>query len=86
MHPAPGHPEGTLVNALMHHCGDGLSGVGGELRPGIVHRLYKDTSGLMIAAKNYFAHRILSGQLADRSCPGSTSGSNRQYKGAGWNN
>lgn len=67
VHPAPGHPEGTLVNALMHHCGDGLSGVGGELRPGIVHRLDKDTSGLMIAAKNDFAHRSLSGQLADRS-------------------
>lgn len=67
VHPAPGHPEGTLVNALMYHCGDSLSGIGGEMRPGIVHRLDKDTSGLMIVAKNDFAHRSLSGQLADRS-------------------
>lgn len=67
VHPAPGHPQGTLVNALMHHCGDSLSGIGGKIRPGIVHRLDKDTSGLMIAAKNDAAHRSLSGQLADRS-------------------
>jgi 23S rRNA pseudouridine1911/1915/1917 synthase len=67
VHPAPGHPDGTLVNALLFHCGDSLSGVGGEKRPGIVHRIDKDTSGLLIAAKNDFAHRALSAQLADRS-------------------
>ena len=67
VHPAPGHPDGTLVNALLWHCGDSLSGVGGEKRPGIVHRIDKDTSGLLIAAKNDFAHRALSAQLADRS-------------------
>ena len=65
--PAPGHPDGTLVNALRWHCGDSLSGVGGERRPGIVHRIDKDTSGLLIVAKNDFAHQILSSQLADRS-------------------
>lgn len=67
VHPAPGHPMGTLVNALLHHCGDSLSGVGGEKRPGIVHRIDKDTSGLIIAAKNDAAHLALSAQLADRS-------------------
>ncbi len=67
VHPAPGHPDGTLVNALLHHCGDSLSGIGGEKRPGIVHRIDKDTSGLIIAAKNDFAHLALSAQLADRS-------------------
>ncbi|MDD6189353.1 MAG: RluA family pseudouridine synthase [Clostridiales bacterium] len=67
VHPAPGHADGTLVNALMYHCGDSLSGVGGELRPGIVHRIDKETSGLLIAAKNDFAHRHLSEQLKDRS-------------------
>ena len=67
VHPAPGHPDGTLVNALLWHCGDSLSGVGGEKRPGIVHRIDKDTSGLLIAAKNDFAHQALSAQLADRS-------------------
>ena len=67
VHPAPGHPDGTLVNALMYHCGDSLSGVGGELRPGIVHRLDRDTSGLIIAAKNDRAHLALSAQLSDRS-------------------
>ena len=67
VHPAPGHPDGTLVNALMYHCGDSLSGIGGEKRPGIVHRIDKDTSGLLIAAKNDFAHQLLSAQLADRS-------------------
>lgn len=51
VHPAPGHPDGTLVNALLYHCGDSLSGVGGALRPGIVHRIDRDTSGLIIAAK-----------------------------------
>ena len=67
VHPAPGHPDGTLVNALLFLCGDSLSGVGGEKRPGIVHRIDKDTSGLLIAAKNDFAHRALSEQLSDRS-------------------
>lgn len=67
VHPAPGHPDGTLVNALLAHCGDSLSGIGGELRPGIVHRLDKDTSGLLIAAKNDRAHEYLSAQLKDRS-------------------
>ena len=67
VHPAPGHPDGTLVNALLYHCGDSLSGIGGELRPGIVHRLDRDTSGLLIAAKNDMAHLALSAQLADRS-------------------
>ena len=50
VHPAPGHPDGTLVNALLYHCGDSLSGINGELRPGIVHRIDRDTSGLIIAA------------------------------------
>ena len=67
VHPAPGHPDGTLVNALLFHCGDSLSGVGGKRRPGTVHRIDKDTSGLIIAAKNDFAHRKLAAQLADRS-------------------
>jgi len=67
VHPAPGHPDGTLVNALLYHCGDTLSGVGGEKRPGIVHRIDKDTSGLIIAAKNDAAHLALSSQLSDHS-------------------
>ena len=67
VHPAPGHPDGTLVNALLWHCGDSLSGIGGEKRPGIVHRIDKDTSGLLIVAKNDFAHQALSAQLQDRS-------------------
>lgn len=66
-HPAPGAPDSTLVNALLHHCGDSLSGVGGELRPGIVHRLDKDTSGLLVAAKSDAAHQGLSTQFAARS-------------------
>ena len=60
VHPAPGTPNGTLVNALLHHCGDSLSGVGGVARPGIVHRLDKDTSGVMVAAKSDVAHQGLS--------------------------
>ena len=67
VHPAPGHADGTLVNALLHHCGDSLSGVGGERRPGIVHRIDMDTSGLIIAAKNDFAHLALSSQLSDHT-------------------
>ena len=67
VHPAPGHSGGTLVNALLHHCGHSLSGIGGELRPGIVHRIDRDTSGLIIAAKNDFAHQALAAQLQDHS-------------------
>ena len=67
VHPAPGHPDGTLVNALLHHCGDSLSGIGGEKRPGIVHRIDRDTSGLIIAAKNDAAHLALAEQLQDHS-------------------
>lgn len=67
VHPAAGNPDGTLVNALLAHCGDSLSGVGGTLRPGIVHRIDKDTSGLLIAAKNDTAHRALAAQLKDHT-------------------
>ena len=67
VHPAPGHERGTLVNALLHHCGDSLSGIGGVKRPGIVHRLDKDTSGLMLAAKTDRAHAALAAQLRDHS-------------------
>ena len=66
VHPAAGHETGTLVNALLHHCGGTLSGIGGVQRPGIVHRLDKDTSGLMVAAKNDTAHQALAAQLAAR--------------------
>ena len=67
VHPAPGHPDGTLVNALLYHCAGTLSGVGGARRPGIVHRIDRDTSGLIIAAKNDAAHQYLSAQLADHT-------------------
>lgn len=67
VHPAAGHWDGTLVNALMYHCGDELSGINGELRPGIIHRIDKDTSGLLIVAKNDFAHQALSAQLQDHT-------------------
>lgn len=67
VHPAPGHPDGTLVNALLYHCGRSLSGVGGALRPGIVHRIDRDTGGLIIAAKNDAAHLALSSQLQDHT-------------------
>ena len=66
VHPGAGNYTGTLVNALLHHCGDSLSGIGGVMRPGIVHRLDKDTSGLMVAAKNDIAHQALAAQLAAR--------------------
>ena len=66
VHPAPGNPDRTLVNALVAHCGASLSGIGGVRRPGIVHRLDKDTSGLLVAAKNDAAHRGLSAQFATR--------------------
>ena len=64
VHPAPGHYTGTLVNALMFHCGDNLSGINGVLRPGIVHRIDKDTSGVLVIAKSDLAHKGLSEQLA----------------------
>jgi 23S rRNA pseudouridine1911/1915/1917 synthase len=67
VHPAAGNADGTLVNALLWHCGDRLSGIGGVRRPGIVHRLDKDTSGLMVVAKNDLAHQALAAQFADRS-------------------
>src|SRR6202011_1236977 len=71
VHPAAGHQTGTLVNALIAHCGDILSGIGGVKRPGIVHRLDKDTTGLMVVAKTDRAHRTLAAQFADhgRSLP-----------------
>ncbi len=64
VHPAPGHSSGTLVNALLHHCGKSLSGIGGVRRPGIVHRLDRDTSGLLVVAKTDRAHKALSAQFA----------------------
>ena len=67
IHPAPGNHDGTLVNALLCHCAGSLSGIGGVKRPGIVHRIDKDTSGLVIAAKNDKTHLALASQLADRS-------------------
>ena len=73
VHPAPGHKDGTIVNALLHHCKGQLSGIGGVRRPGIVHRLDKDTSGLIVVAKNDFAHQFLSRQFSDHSI-------GRQYK------
>lgn len=67
VHPAPGNPDHTLVNALLYHCGDSLSGINGVLRPGIVHRLDKDTSGLLMVAKNDFSHQKLAEQIAVHS-------------------
>lgn len=67
VHPAAGHYTGTLVNALMYHCKDSLSGINGEIRPGIVHRIDKDTSGLLIIAKNDTAHRFLAEQIKEHS-------------------
>ncbi|MGR3493041.1 MAG: RluA family pseudouridine synthase [Shimia sp.] len=67
VHPAPGTPSGTLVNALLHHCGDSLSGVGGAKRPGIVHRIDKDTSGLLVVAKSDAAHHGLAAQFEAHS-------------------
>lgn len=68
VHPAAGHYEGTLVNALLYHCAGSLSGINGVLRPGIVHRIDKNTSGLIVAAKNDAAHRSLAAQLKEHSC------------------
>ncbi|WP_245408425.1 RluA family pseudouridine synthase [Zhengella mangrovi] len=70
VHPGAGNPDGTLVNALIHHCGDSLSGIGGVRRPGIVHRLDKDTSGVMVVAKTDQAHRALSEAFADHGRTG----------------
>lgn len=67
VHPAPGHSGGTLVNALLGYCGDSLSGIGGVIRPGIVHRIDKDTSGLLIVAKNDRAHNCLAAQIKEHS-------------------
>ncbi|MCH7930718.1 MAG: RluA family pseudouridine synthase [Proteobacteria bacterium] len=77
VHPAPGNPDRTLVNALIAHCGDSLSGVGGVLRPGIVHRLDKDTSGLIVAAKSDAAHAALAAQFSGRTLT-------RAYKAVVW--
>ncbi len=83
VHPAGGHETGTLVNALIAHCGASLSGIGGVRRPGIVHRLDKDTSGLMVAAKNDRTHRALSAQFADH---GRTGPLQREYVAFVWGN
>ncbi len=82
VHPAPGHPSGTLVNALLFHCGAGLSGIGGIRRPGIVHRLDKDTTGLMVAAKSERAHKGLAETFADHGRSGSLV---REYLAVVWN-
>ncbi len=81
VHPAAGHEDGTLVNALIAHCGQSLSGIGGVRRPGIVHRLDKDTSGLLVAAKNDRAHASLSAQFADH---GRTGPLERAYMAIVW--
>jgi 23S rRNA pseudouridine1911/1915/1917 synthase len=81
VHPAAGHETGTLVNALIAHCGASLSGIGGVKRPGIVHRLDKDTTGLMVVAKNDRAHASLSAQFADH---GRTGALRRGYKAFAW--
>ncbi len=67
VHPAPGNPDGTLVNALLYHCGESLTGIGGVARPGIVHRIDKETSGILVVAKTETAHAHLSAQFADHS-------------------
>ena len=72
VHPAAGHPDGTLVNALLFHCGASLSGINGELRPGIVHRIDKDTSGLLVAAKTTPPIRLWQPSSPATACPGST--------------
>ena len=81
VHPAAGHETGTLVNALIAHCGSSLSGIGGVRRPGIVHRLDKDTTGLMVAAKNDAAHASLTAQFADH---GRTGAMRRGYMAFAW--
>lgn len=81
VHPAAGHETGTLVNALIAHCGGSLSGIGGVRRPGIVHRLDKDTTGLMVVAKNDLAHASLTAQFADH---GRTGPMRRGYMAFAW--
>jgi 23S rRNA pseudouridine1911/1915/1917 synthase len=81
VHPAAGHTTGTLVNALIAHCGTSLSGIGGVRRPGIVHRLDKDTTGLMVVAKNDRAHQSLTAQFADH---GRTGAMERGYLAFAW--
>lgn len=81
VHPAPGHAAGTLVNALIRHCGESLSGIGGVKRPGIVHRLDKDTSGLLVVAKNDAAHQGLAALFADHGRSGSLK---REYRALVW--
>ena len=81
VHPAAGHASGTLVNALIAHCGNSLSGIGGVRRPGIVHRLDKDTTGLMVVAKNDAAHASLTAQFADH---GRTNAMRRGYLAFAW--
>ena len=81
VHPGHGNHDGTLVNALIHHCGDSLSGIGGVKRPGIVHRLDKDTSGVMVVAKTDAAHRALGEQFADH---GRTGALERTYRAILW--
>jgi len=81
VHPGNGNPDGTLVNALLYHCGDSLSGIGGVRRPGIVHRLDKDTSGVLVVAKNDVAHQHLSAQFADH---GRSNMLERCYKAVIW--
>ena len=81
VHPAPGTPDSTLVNALLAHCGDSLSGIGGERRPGIVHRLDKDTSGLIVVAKNDVAHVALAAQFQARIANGVREGERREGAG-----
>ncbi|VIO68858.1 Ribosomal large subunit pseudouridine synthase D [Bradyrhizobium ivorense] len=81
VHPAAGHATGTLVNALIAHCGSSLSGIGGVKRPGIVHRLDKDTTGLMVVAKNDHAHQSLTAQFADH---GRTGAMQRGYMAFAW--
>ena len=81
VHPGPGNWTGTLVNALLHHCGDSLSGIGGVKRPGIVHRLDKETSGVMVVAKNDAAHRALADQFASHGRDGRME---RAYRAVVW--
>ena len=81
MHPGAGNQTGTLVNALIAHCGDSLSGIGGVRRPGIVHRLDKDTSGVLVVAKNDAAHRALSAQFAEHGRDGALA---REYDALVW--
>ena len=77
VHPAPGHYEGTIVNAVMYHCKDALSGINGVMRPGIVHRIDKDTTGSLIICKNDEAHNDIAAQLKEHTI-------NRKYRAIVW--